>query len=76
MLRGLHDTTVPMIYALIGYWGVGLPLGVLLAFPGGLEGRGIWIGLSAGLAVVAALLLGRWLRRDTLGLTPAPVAAR
>jgi MATE family multidrug resistance protein len=76
MLRGLHDTTVPMIYALIGYWGVGLPLGVLLAFPGGLEGRGIWIGLSAGLAVVAVLLLGRWLRRDRLGLTPAPVAAR
>ena len=38
MLRGLHDTTIPMIYALIGYWGVGLPLGVALAFPGGLEG--------------------------------------
>jgi MATE family multidrug resistance protein len=69
MLRGLHDTTIPMIYALFGYWGVGLPLGVALAFPGGLEGRGIWIGLSAGLAVVAALLLGRWLRRERLGLT-------
>ena len=69
MLRGLHDTTVPMIYALFGYWGVGLPLGVALAFPGGLEGNGIWIGLSAGLAVVAVLLLGRWLRRDRLGLT-------
>ncbi len=68
MLRGLHDTKVPMIYALIGYWGVGLPLGVALAFPGGLDGNGIWIGLSAGLAVVAALLLGRWLRRDRNGL--------
>lgn len=71
MLRGLHDTTVPMIYALFGYWGVGLPLGVLLAFPLGLEGNGIWIGLSVGLAVVAALLLSRWLRRDRLGLTGA-----
>ncbi len=69
MLRGLRDTTVPMIYALIGYWGVGLPLGALLAFPVGLEGRGIWMGLSAGLAVVAVLLLVRWLRRDRLGLT-------
>ena len=68
MLRGLHDTTVPMIYALIGYWGVGLPLGVALAFYGGLAGNGIWIGLSAGLAVVAVLLLGRWLRRDRIGL--------
>ncbi|RUY76535.1 MATE family efflux transporter, partial [Mesorhizobium sp. M7A.F.Ca.CA.003.01.2.1] len=63
MLRGLHDTKVPMIYAAIGYWGVGLPLGVLLAFHFGLHGVGIWIGLSTGLAVVAALLLARWLRR-------------
>jgi len=63
MLRGLHDTKVPMVYAAIGYWGVGLPLGVLLAFHFGLDGVGIWMGLSSGLAVVAALLLVRWLRR-------------
>ena len=69
MLRGLHDTKVPMILAAIGYWGVGLPLGVLLAFHFGYEGNGIWIGLSSGLAVVAVLLLVRWLRRDQLGLT-------
>ncbi|MFI0844144.1 MATE family efflux transporter [Mesorhizobium sp. IMUNJ 23232] len=68
MLRGLHDTKVPMIYAAIGYWGIGLPLGVLLAFPLGLKGNGIWIGLSVGLVVVAALLLTRWLRRGRLGL--------
>jgi len=66
MLRGLHDTTVPMIYAAIGYWGVGLQLGVVLAFPLKLEGSGIWIGLSAGLAAVSVLLLARWLRRDRL----------
>ena len=66
MLRGLHDTTVPMIYAAIGYWGIGLPLGVLLAFPLAFEGIGIWIGLSCGLASVAVLLLVRWLRRDRL----------
>jgi MATE family multidrug resistance protein len=66
MLRGLHDTTVPMIYAAIGYWGIGLPLGVLLAFHFGFAGRGIWIGLSSGLAVVSVLLLARWLRRDRL----------
>ena len=73
MLRGLHDTKVPMILAAIGYWGVGLPLGVLLAFHFGFEGAGIWIGLSSGLAVVAVLLLVRWLRRDQLGLTAGPV---
>ncbi len=68
MLRGLHDTTVPMVFALIGYWGVGLPLGVVLAFHFGFDGNGIWIGLSSGLAVVALLLLWRWLRREDLGL--------
>ncbi|MET0939847.1 MAG: MATE family efflux transporter [Mesorhizobium sp.] len=71
MLRGLHDTKVPMILAAIGYWGVGLPLGVLLAFHYGFEGSGIWMGLSGGLAAVAVLLLLRWLRRDELGLTAA-----
>ena len=69
MLRGLHDTKVPMILAAIGYWGVGLPLGVMLAFRFGFAGSGIWIGLSSGLAVVAVLLLLRWLRRDEIGLT-------
>ncbi|TKT75113.1 MATE family efflux transporter [Aquamicrobium sp. LC103] len=66
MLRGLQDTTIPMIYAAFGYWGVGLPLGVWLAFRAGLDGVGIWIGLSTGLAVVAVLLIARWLRRDRL----------
>ena len=69
MLRGLHDTKVPMLYAAIGYWGIGLPLGVLLAFHFGMDGTGIWIGLSVGLAVVAAMLLARWLNRDRIGLT-------
>ena len=50
MLRGLHDTRVPMIFAALGYWGIGLPLGVVLGFPLGLEGVGIWIGLASGLA--------------------------
>jgi MATE family multidrug resistance protein len=68
MLRGLHDTKVPMLFAALGYWGIGLPLGVLLAFPLGFQGAGIWTGLCAGLPVVAVLLLSRWLRRDRLGL--------
>lgn len=66
MLRGLHDTTVPMVYAAVGYWGIGMTLGVVLAFHFNYGGAGIWIGLSTGLAVVAALLLARWLRRDRI----------
>jgi MATE family multidrug resistance protein len=68
MLRGLHDARMPMLYALVGYWGIGLPFGVLLAFPLGLRGTGIWIGLSTGLAVVACLMIHRWVRREALGL--------
>ena len=66
MLRGLHDTKWPMVYAANGYWGIGLPLGVLLAFTLGFRGAGIWIGLCTGLAVVAMLLLLRWLNRNSL----------
>jgi MATE family multidrug resistance protein len=66
MLRGLKDTTMPMLYAALGYWGVGMPLGVALAFLAGMNGVGIWIGLSCGLAVVATLLVARWIRRSRL----------
>ncbi len=68
MLRGLHDTRSPMLFALAGYWGIGLPLGVVLAFPGGLGGIGIWIGLATGLIVVAILMVRRWLHREAYGL--------
>src|SRR5688572_9256556 len=68
MLRGLHDTRVPMLMAAFGYWGVGLPVGALLGFHFGLEGAGIWIGLASGLAIVAVLMTARWLMREQLGL--------
>jgi len=69
MLRGLHDTRWPLIFALVGYWGVGLGIGAWLAFGADWKGVGIWIGLASGLAAVAALMLGRWLLRDRIGLT-------
>ena len=47
---------------------LGLPLGVVLAFPAGLGGAGIWTGLAASLAVVAALMTWRWMQRERLGL--------
>lgn len=71
MLRGLHDTRVPMIFALFGYWAIGLGVGVALAFSMDWRGIGIWVGLAAGLGVVAVLMLWRWSRRDRLGLLPA-----
>jgi MATE family multidrug resistance protein len=68
MLRGLHDTRVPMVYAGFGYWIVGLLTGVGLGFGLGWEGVGIWTGLAAGLGVVAVLMIVRWTRRERLGL--------
>ena len=68
MLRGLHDTRVPMIYAGLGYWVIALATGVGLGFGLGWQGVGIWIGLAAGLAAVAIMLLARWVRRERLGL--------
>lgn len=70
MLRGLHDTTVPMLFALMGYWFIGIGLGAGLAFWQGWEGVGIWTGLAGGLAVVAVLMLARWMMRERLGLLP------
>jgi MATE family multidrug resistance protein len=71
MLRGLHDTRWPLLFALVGYWVVGLGIGSWLAFGADWKGVGIWIGLATGLASVAALMLWRWLRRDRLNLTRA-----
>ncbi|MBS0640788.1 MAG: MATE family efflux transporter [Proteobacteria bacterium] len=70
ILRGLHDTRMPMLFALLGYWAIGLPLSASLAFAAGLGGVGIWIGLAIGLAIVAVLMLGRWYFREALGLVP------
>lgn len=55
VLRGLHDTAMPMVIGLVGGWVVGLPLGAFLAFTLGLGAAGIWLGLAAGLGAVAIL---------------------
>jgi MATE family multidrug resistance protein len=62
VLRGLHDTAVPMIIGLVGGWIVGLPLGAFLAFTLGMGAAGIWLGLSAGLGAVALLFAVRCLK--------------
>lgn len=69
MLRGLHDTRWPLVFALVGYWVFGLGIGSWLAFGRDWQGVGIWVGLAAGLASVAALMLARWIFRDRLRLT-------
>jgi MATE family multidrug resistance protein len=59
-LRGAGNTRTPMIVNLVGYWGVGLPAGYLLCFNEHLGIVGLWVGLSAGLIIVAIVLLISW----------------
>lgn len=79
VLRGAADTRAPMVIAAVGYWGVGLPVGYLLAFRGGYGPIGVWIGLSFGLGAVAILLIYRvrrvvWIRPLSRELDPAAAA--
>jgi multidrug resistance protein, MATE family len=63
ILRGVADTRFAAICAFVGFWGIGLPSGILMAFPLRLGPAGLWWGLTAGLAVTAALLVLRIRRR-------------
>jgi len=73
MLRGVHDSRVPLVIALVGYWAVGAPVGLALGFSTSLGPVGVWIGLASGLAAVAALLLTRWIAKEKRGFL-APLA--
>lgn len=62
VLRGVQDTRMPMIYAAISYWGIGVPMSYLLGFTLGFEGVGVWGGLGIGLGVAAIFLNLRFWR--------------
>jgi MATE family multidrug resistance protein len=74
-LRGLGDTRTPMLCHLVGYWGVGLPLGYVLCFQAGWGAWGMWIGLCVGLILIGSVLLALWARRVRGWLLP-PVITR
>ncbi|HVR28998.1 MAG TPA: MATE family efflux transporter [Thermoanaerobaculia bacterium] len=59
ILRGTADTRFPAIIAFLGYWVIGLPAGLVLAFPMGMGPRGLWWGLTLGLASVAVMFVTR-----------------
>jgi len=67
-LRGMSDTRVPMILAVIGYWGFGLLTAWFFGFVLNWRGVGVWMGLAAGLAFVAVVLTTRFAMRERLGL--------
>ncbi len=69
LLRGIKDTSVPMLIALFSYWPFGFTLAYILAFPAGYGIIGIWFGLLSGLGMAAGLLLWRyWLLTRRMGI--------
>ncbi|MCU0618358.1 MAG: MATE family efflux transporter [Gemmatimonadaceae bacterium] len=58
-LRGAGDTRAAMWANILGFWAIGLPLGLLLAFRLGHGPAGLWWGLAIGLAAVALVLVVR-----------------
>ena len=60
LLRGLKDTTVPMIMALVAYWPIGFACAWIFAFPLDFGGPGVWFGFVTGLAAAAAMLCCRF----------------
>lgn len=60
LLRGLQATNAGFRLSVVGYWFVGLPTAVVLAFPAGLGAAGVWWGLTTGLAATAVLMLRKY----------------
>ena len=55
ILRGYKDTVVPFYLGLLGYWGVAIPLGLVLDHWTGLGAYSYWIGLIVSLVISGIL---------------------
>jgi len=63
VLRGMKDTRAAMLLTLLAYWGCGIASGAIYAFVFGWGGKGLWYGLTTGLAVAALILFLRFRSR-------------
>ena len=61
-LRGINDTKIPAIIALISYWGVGIGCAYLFAFTLDWGPAVVWGGLGIGLATASLITTYRWAR--------------
>ena len=59
-LRGMNDTRIPLLFAVLSYWLIGFACACWLGFWTSSGAVGVWIGLSVGTAIFAILLLLRF----------------
>jgi MATE family multidrug resistance protein len=59
-LRGAGDVRFAFVANVVGHWALGMPLALLCAYPMHLGAKGLWYGLTLGLAAVAVALLARF----------------
>jgi MATE family multidrug resistance protein len=79
VLRGMGNTRTAVIANVIGFWVIGFPLALWLAWATPIGPPGLWWGLVIGLAIVAAALwldIRARLRRDVARLQVEAPAAR
>ncbi len=56
VLRGLNSTHISSALVFMGYWLIGIPIGIYLAFYTDIGAEGLWIGLALSLSIVATLM--------------------
>jgi MATE family multidrug resistance protein len=56
VLRGAGDVRAPTVINVVGFWVIGLPVGIWLGLYTSAGPRGLWWGLVAGLAAVSGIL--------------------
>ena len=71
VLRGAGVAKPGLAAHLLGYWAVGLPVGLWLGFHRGWGAVGLWAGLAVGLMIAAVALILIWLRTLRRGIGAA-----
>jgi MATE family multidrug resistance protein len=67
-LRGVGITKSGLAAQVLGYWIIGLPVGIWLGFTRKWGAVGLWVGLASGLMVASAGLMVVWVRALRRGI--------
>jgi len=67
-LRGVGITKPGLVTQVVGYWVVGLPIGLWLGFTRRWGAVGLWVGLASGLMIVGVVLMAVWVHALRRGI--------